>query len=235
VDDKGRTSLRDMIVLGVGVSSIVAGLSTAPGLDTYMRKPQPMDPEGVEMHVKIDPNDMGSYVAKLYLKDGKWDMDKLRDRQEEYFDFLRNNKRTGEFYSLPNAVESFMPIIKRVAKKYDVDPDIIASIIQAESFGYTYAIGNDGEMGLMQLDPNKHPKEFKANYYEIFNPEVNIDLGTSILKDYLVEFHGNYKKAVEAYNSGEHSVIRNRFPKSTREYVRSVLLRRAPLEVHVRE
>ncbi len=232
----GRASLKNMIACGVGVCSATVALSLFPkSFNSYRREPQAAaDPRGVEISVNVSP-DRGAFYAELYMKDGKWDMDKLREKQDEYFDFLRNDKRTGKFYSLPNAVSSFMPIIKRVSEKYGVDPDVIASIIQSESFGYTYAIGRDGEMGLMQPDPDKHPKEFMADYNRIFDPEVNIDLGTSIFKSYLVEFHGNYKKAVEAYNSGGHSVIRNRIPKSTKEYVRNVLLRCSSSNIPIRK
>lgn len=213
------------MALGIGTCSAVVSLSVFPGSTIpYRMNPQPIDPPGIEMDVRINPNS-DSFDSVFYMKDGKWDMDKLREKQEEYFEFIRTSKRTGKFYSLPNAVGSFMPVIDVASKKYGVRPDVIASIIQAESFGYTYAIGNDGEMGLMQIDPNKHPKEFRANYSRIFEPKVNIDIGTSILKDYLVEFHGNYRKAIEAYNAGEHSVISGRLMKSTREYVGGVMLR----------
>ncbi|MDE1870877.1 MAG: transglycosylase SLT domain-containing protein [Candidatus Micrarchaeota archaeon] len=230
---RGGASLKSMATCGVGVCSAVVALSIFPGsLAQYRIEPQPSVQKTAELSVKVD-KDSDAFYAGLYMKGGKWDIAELRKKQDEYFEFIRDNRRTGKFYSYPNAIESFMPIINGASRKYGVNPRIIASIIQAESFGYTYAIGSDGEMGLMQPDPNKHPKEMMANYSRIFDPRVNIDLGTSLFKDYLVEFHGNSRKALEAYNAGENSVIRNRLPKSTREYVSNVL-RRCSFSIRIR-
>lgn len=221
--------------MGVGVCSAVVALSVFPGsAKQYKMHPQPIDPKGIEINIKLKPGAKEEFNELEYMKDGKWDLKKLRKRQEEYFDFIRNGKRVGKDYSLPNAVSTFMPIINRVGKEYGVDPKVIASIIQAESFGYTYAVGEYGELGLMQPNPKAHPKEFEANYRDIFNPFVNITLGTEILKDYLVEFHWNYELAVEAYNAGGHSIARGRLPYDTKEYVKEVLLRCELPKIYIR-
>ena len=99
------------------------------------------------------------------------------------------------------------------------------SIIKADSFGYRYAVGPIGELGLMQInvsDPNL--KLSKAQYTKIFDPETNIGIGASILKANMQLFNGNVIKAVEAYNSGAGRVLSGRIPKSTMTYYVSTVL-----------
>ena len=75
----------------------------------------------------------------------------------------------------------------------------------------------------MQIDPHAYGKEIGRNYARIFEPEVNIEIGTIIFKSCLTRFRGNYKKALEAYNAGSRPVVRHRVPKSTVTYANRIL------------
>ena len=120
---------------------------------------------------------------------------------------------------IPNQTLDLLPTITKVARNYGLDSRLIVSIIKADSFGYRYAVGPIGELGLMQInisDPNL--KLSKAQYGKIFDPETNISIGASILKANMQIFNGNVIKVAEAYNSGAGRVLSGSVPKSTRTY-----------------
>ena len=87
---------------------------------------------------------------------------------------------------IPATVKRWQGPIGEMAKKYDVNPDLIAIIMTLESGGYSKA--NSGfAQGLMQVSPltakNIAAKFLKAptKTYDIWNPRTNIEFGTAYL------------------------------------------------------
>jgi membrane-bound lytic murein transglycosylase MltF len=58
-------------------------------------------------------------------------------------------------------------VIKASARDFNVDPDLIAAVIEVESSWNHKAVGPSGEIGLMQLHPKFHP------YAIAFDPETD--------------------------------------------------------------
>jgi soluble lytic murein transglycosylase-like protein len=120
-------------------------------------------------------------------------------------------------------LDNLKPLILQAAKRYRVDPVLIASIIKAESAFDPKAISWAGARGLMQLMPKT------ANLVgckDSFDPEQNIMGGTKYIRMMLNRFNGNVTLAVAAYNSGPERVAKNMaIPEiaETRNYVRTVL------------
>lgn len=66
------------------------------------------------------------------------------------------------------------------AKKYGVDPALIAATIKRESSFDPKALGGIGEVGLMQVNPINGGRGGKSTQ-ELWDPATNIDVGTSLL------------------------------------------------------
>jgi len=121
--------------------------------------------------------------------------------------------------------EGLHRIILRVAGRHKVDPALVKAIIRAESGYNPKAVSKKGAMGLMQLMPGT-AKALGVADENILDPENNIDAGVKYLKQLLLQFHGNVRLAVAAYNAGTKKVIKYRgVPpyESTRFYVNKVL------------
>ena len=159
------------------------------------------------------------HVENCYRDGSGWDLAKLRRMQKAYYSAAKLYQSPNSINGIPCQILDLLPIITGVAKNYGLDYELIVSIIKTESFGYRYAIGPTGELGLMQINVNDPSIKLTRHQYEnIFDPEVNISLGALILKRDLGEFRDNIVKAVEAYNSGPGFVISGRVPRSTRKY-----------------
>jgi soluble lytic murein transglycosylase-like protein len=113
------------------------------------------------------------------------------------------------------------PIIIRAARKYEVDPDLIRSVIKAESNFDSQATSPKGAMGLMQLMPETAKDLGVKNAY---NAEDNIMGGTRYLKSLLERYKGNIDLTLAAYNWGMGNVEKKsgQMPAETVSYVATV-------------
>jgi Soluble lytic murein transglycosylase and related regulatory proteins (some contain LysM/invasin domains) len=117
----------------------------------------------------------------------------------------------------------FGEIIHEKAQKYDVDPALVAAVVEAESKFRHKAHSGAGAMGLMQLMPRTGRLMGARNLYD---PDQNVDAGVKYLKYLELRFDGNLKKTIAAYNAGEGTVRRyDGVPpyRETRTYVKRVM------------
>jgi len=127
-----------------------------------------------------------------------------------------------EFFT--NAVP-FGDLIHAKAQKYDVDPSLLAAVVETESSFRSHARSQVGARGLMQLMPRTGRWLGARNLY---NAEQNVDAGAKYLKYLNARFDGNLTKTIAAYNAGEGNVRRyNGVPpfRETRSYVKRVMSR----------
>lgn len=135
-------------------------------------------------------------------------------------------------------------IVSKQAQKNDIATEWVFSIIRQESAFRKQAKSHVGALGMMQLMPStakyvaKKIGEKYGGNHTLLDPEKNIQLGSSYLKQLLDRFDGNLLLATAAYNAGPHRSIQWR-PKSdpikgdiwietipikeTREYVKNVI------------
>lgn len=114
-------------------------------------------------------------------------------------------------------------LIHEKATKYDVDPALVAAIMEQESRFKHRARSPVGAMGLMQLMPRTGRWMGARNLYD---PEQNVEAGAKYLKYLEKRFEGNLKHQIAAYNAGEGNVRRYKgVPpfRETRTYVKKVM------------
>jgi soluble lytic murein transglycosylase-like protein len=86
---------------------------------------------------------------------------------------------------------------------HQVDPDLIRSVIKAESGFNVRAVSPKGAQGLMQLMPQTANQ---LGVKDAFAPNQNVEGGTRYLRDLLVLYNNDMVKALAAYNAGPQRV-----------------------------
>ncbi|MEA2600830.1 MAG: hypothetical protein QOF89_1822 [Acidobacteriota bacterium] len=117
--------------------------------------------------------------------------------------------------------------ISLAAERHKVDGLLLAAVVAIESGFTSHAVSPRGALGLMQVTP-----EIGEAYgaQDLFDPYVNVDVGSRYLGSLLKDYDGDLERALAAYNAGPAAVARYRgMPPyaETRSYVREVMERYA--------
>lgn len=113
-------------------------------------------------------------------------------------------------------------MIDQVAEKVSLAPELIHSVVAAESAFEPQAVSPAGAQGLMQLMP---ATARELGVEDSFDPEQNLLGGSTYLKRLLGKYHGDLDKALAAYNWGPGNVDRKglaEMPEETRNYLAKV-------------
>ena len=116
-----------------------------------------------------------------------------------------------DLYRYPLA---YWELIQQKAQERGLDPYLVLALIRQESLFDTRARSPAAALGLMQLIPPTAARVAKQlglstpSQETLFQPEVNVALGTQYLKDLLQRYSNNWFKALAAYNAGEAAVDR---------------------------
>lgn len=94
-------------------------------------------------------------------------------------------------------------MLARAGKAHNIDVDLLASVVKAESGGNPRAVSSAGAQGLMQLMPGT-ANELGVN--DSFAPEQNVRGGSTYLDELLSRYHDNLALALAAYNAGPAAV-----------------------------
>ena len=101
-----------------------------------------------------------------------------------------------------------IPRVCKFAQKYNMDSALIMAVIEIESKFDPKAVSSAGAIGLMQIMPktarsvSRELKIKKYNKDSLYNPEINIRIGTYYLKKLLREFSNDIDLGLAAYNAG---------------------------------
>jgi soluble lytic murein transglycosylase-like protein len=74
------------------------------------------------------------------------------------------------------------------ARKYDVDPHLVAAVMIVESRANPFAISNLDSIGIMQIHLPTWGATAEQEGINLFKVEDNVDFGVRILKDYIRRF-----------------------------------------------
>jgi Transglycosylase SLT domain len=115
--------------------------------------------------------------------------------------------------------------IREVALRYEIQPILVAAIVEAESEFNPRAVSRRGARGLMQLMPGT-ASSLKVS--DTFDPYENIEGGVRHLRQLMDRYHGNLPLVLAAYNAGDQAVrAYGGVPpyRETRRYVSRILRR----------
>jgi soluble lytic murein transglycosylase-like protein len=105
-------------------------------------------------------------------------------------------------FSKPSAVD-LNEVVNLASGRYRLDPDLVNSVIKAESGFNTHAVSPKGAQGLMQLMPKTASQLGVPN---AFDPAANVEGGTKYLRELLERYNFDLVKALAAYNAGPQRV-----------------------------
>lgn len=98
--------------------------------------------------------------------------------------------------------QTYSEYVNNYAEEYDVDPLLIYAMIKAESNFNVNAKSHNGAKGLMQLMENTAVEVSKEKEIDLYDPEINIKLGTYYFSQLLDKYDYQIGIALAAYNAG---------------------------------
>jgi soluble lytic murein transglycosylase-like protein/TolA-binding protein len=137
---------------------------------------------------------------------------------------------------------AYWKLFSAAAKERALDPWLVLALARQESLFDPRARSASDAQGLMQLMPATARRVAAQSGMEpggldLYDPALNVALGTAYLQNLFARFGGDAFKAVAAYNGGEHAVQNwtSKFPgpddewvenigyRETRDYVKKVI------------
>jgi soluble lytic murein transglycosylase-like protein len=114
-------------------------------------------------------------------------------------------------------------LLAHAGVQHNIDAELLASVVHAESNGQPHAVSRTGARGLMQLMPGTAAA---LGVTDAFIPAQNVEGGTAYLDSLLTRYHDDIALALAAYNAGPGAVDRyHGIPpfRETRAYVARVI------------
>ena len=119
----------------------------------------------------------------------------------------RNNAIPVELYRLLYPLY-YTNLLQKHTTKYEIDPLFVAAMIREESRYNADIVSYAGAIGLMQIMPANGP-EFASrlkiprfNTKMLYNPDINIQMGSWYMKSLMDQFDNNHALVAGAYNGG---------------------------------
>ena len=94
-------------------------------------------------------------------------------------------------------------VVNSASAAYHLDPDLVNSVIHAESGFKAHAVSPKGARGLMQLMPSTASA---LGVNDAFDPQDNVAGGSRYLRELLERYNFDLVKALAAYNAGPERV-----------------------------
>ncbi|MGH7933376.1 MAG: transglycosylase SLT domain-containing protein, partial [Candidatus Binataceae bacterium] len=106
---------------------------------------------------------------------------------------------------------AYWELVSHAASRTGLDPYLVLALMRQESLFDPGARSVSDARGLMQLLPSTANRfasvaAMTASPLNLYDPNVNVELGTAYLKNLFALFGDDRVKVVAAYNAGEHAV-----------------------------
>jgi soluble lytic murein transglycosylase-like protein len=143
----------------------------------------------------------------------------LDREQRALSEYIAKRYRVSE-----TAIAGYVATAYRAGEQHSVDPVLILAVMAIESRYNPVAESTMGAKGLMQVIPKYHLEKLMdhGGEHALLEPEVNILVGTQILREYYRRFR-DMETALQMYAGA--------FDEPTSQYANKVLAERARLEV----
>ena len=165
-------------IYAIGLTSFIIGISFYSGT-VYNSEPS------VESESEQIKYDMIGY----YLEEDRDFAQEAREIQSQY----RTNMSTSK-------IKHLLIYMDGMAKEYDVNYNLIKAVIQTESSWNVKARSRVNALGLMQV-MKACATDYNTPHSEMYDPYVNITVGTMYLSKLLKQFP-DVETALVAYNEG---------------------------------
>lgn len=132
---------------------------------------------------------------KLFL----YDIDKVTESKEKTVlsEYIGNKYKLEE-----EQAKEIVDLAYYNAKQKDISPLLILSLISAESSFKTSVKSSGGAIGIMQVIPYWHKEKISHldDKNKIWDVEINMDIGSQIIKEYIDLEKGNLSRGLQRYN-----------------------------------
>jgi soluble lytic murein transglycosylase-like protein len=135
-------------------------------------------------------------VTRLYLSSDPTSYVDVPTAEIEHFE---NDPSPAVQTAPPAAAKNLDQVINDISGRHRLDPDLVTSVIRAESGFNARAVSPKGAKGLMQLMPSTASQLGVPN---AFDPQANVEGGTRYLRELLERYDFDLIKALAAYNAG---------------------------------
>jgi soluble lytic murein transglycosylase-like protein len=161
--------------------------------------------------IKHERREIVGDVTRLYVtRDGSSYVD-IPTAEIEHFEAAADEPRLAAASNPSRPPVSFAPaanpnlseVVNEASGRYRLDPDLVNSVIKAESDFHVRALSPKGAQGLMQLMPGTASELGVANAYDA---QANVEGGTKYLRELLERYNFDLVKALAAYNAGPERV-----------------------------
>ena len=148
------------------------------------------------------------HQLRLVLLEAANSSDSFTDRFEAEVWLHDMSNRLARYMPEPEDRIQFLKNVHYEAKRADLAPELVLSVIHVESAFNRWAISSVGAQGFMQVMPF-WLKEIGREGDSLFDMKTNLRFGCTILRHYLDREKGNLTRALARYNG---SLGRYKYP-----------------------
>jgi len=145
-------------------------------------------------------------LARLYLELGNYNR-----AMSLYSASMLNGSPESAFVWAVLYPKAYGEMVVNYSEKAGIDPSLAFAVMRAESSFSPEATSPVGARGLMQLMPKTAAmvlEERKIAPERLYDPELNIRLGTKHLRELIDKYGGNQTAVIASYNAGASNVNR---------------------------
>ena len=211
-DGRRRLGLGLLLAAGTATAGAVLGLLASPGSGpgsgvenlAWTATAAVATAQRSERRAQTAERALADARSRLVQLDSIGAVQELQDWQEaERLGLDRAMKDRGALWG--DERRRVLAALVRESRRNGLDPVMVAAVIQVESRFDPFAVSQVGACGLMQLMPptaQEMQKDGELKAKHLFNPVLNIELGTAYIAQLFQRFDGDMQRTLIAYNAG---------------------------------